>query len=129
MRLVLDKEDLVRVLEQHFGERLDPARVQVRTNPLEVELSGIPLTVSAEAAEPKSEEDRGRELGLAEGFTGPTYVKPAPSGMEDPELARSRAERNVSFTPPPFAAEETLDDPAAVVRQSEALALDLSKER
>jgi hypothetical protein len=51
MKIVLEKHDLIAILEKHFQERFDRTKIIIRADPFEVELSGIPL----EAALPESE--------------------------------------------------------------------------
>ena len=45
MRLILEKDEIVRILGKHFDAQLDPAKVVIRTEPVfEIELCGIPLS-------------------------------------------------------------------------------------
>jgi hypothetical protein len=97
MRLILDRADLLSILSRHFGEMLDAGRVQVRSEPFEVELFGIPLSLPNE--EPEREElpgDAGQGFGV-------------------------RSDPNGSPVPPPISPEEASDDPAPVLLRSREL--------
>jgi len=116
MRLILEKDDLVKILSRHFNETFDPRKVQVRGDPFEVELTQIPLAdvkpaealvVSGTAREPAT-----RVLGRKEGFEGPVEVSDPPAVPENAGIVSLRAERNVSTEVPPYTSEETLDGPA-----------------
>lgn len=43
MRLILEKEEIISVLSKHFDAELDPDKVIIRTDPLEIEVCGLPL--------------------------------------------------------------------------------------
>ena len=47
MKLILEKPEIVAIISKHFELSLDPNSVVVRTEPLEIELTGIPLTEAA----------------------------------------------------------------------------------
>jgi hypothetical protein len=103
VRLILDQTDLLSILSRHFGEMLEPSRVQVRSEPFEVELFGIPLAVSTEGA----------------GRMEPPCDAEAGSGV--------RSDRNGSREPPPITPEETSDDPSPILRQSMELERELGR--
>ena len=44
MRLILEKNEIISILGKHFEVELDPEKVIIRTDPLEIEVSGIPMT-------------------------------------------------------------------------------------
>lgn len=131
MRLVLEKGDLIRVLERHFGETFDDSKVIVRADPFEVELVGLPLTM--EAAEPPAKKTAPKKPAVAAyrddgDFDGPTKVTPPDLEPEDEGVLALRAERNVSTDPPPYSPEEE-GSPASVVNSSKRLEDELGSER
>jgi len=119
MRLILEKNEIIRILGKHFDAELDPDRVIIRTDPFEVELSGIPLA----EGEPAQEEPR-------------ASPKPAPALREgDVETGwevAARADANAfAEDPEPGVDGESGDDlafnPAAVLGLSQQLMEDLDK--
>jgi hypothetical protein len=44
MRLILEKNEIVAILGKHFEVTLDPEKVIIKTDPLEIEVSGIPMS-------------------------------------------------------------------------------------
>ena len=102
MRLVLEKEDLIRIIEKHFDTKLDSSMVQVRNDPVfELEVSGLPLAETSQDAPktsaPKKNPEPPRETytdGLSRGWT----VTPPP---EVPEPDGRVLGKNSTYDPPP----------------------------
>ena len=44
MRLILEKSEIVAILGKHFDVELDPEKVVIKTEPFEIEVSGLPMT-------------------------------------------------------------------------------------
>jgi hypothetical protein len=51
MRVTLEASDILAILGAHFGRELDPAQVDFRLDPLEIEVSGV-MPRSAEIETP-----------------------------------------------------------------------------
>lgn len=125
MRLVLEKQDLIKILEKQFDVKLDADAVQVRTDPVfEVEIRGLPLAESALEApskpaaptmKPVTQEDR-----------------PSPSGWKvtPPEPAPEPPQRTLgatmSYDPPPLDLEAELSGTSAPLGESLKLVKELA---
>lgn len=114
MRLILEKEEIVKILGEHFETELDPANVVIRTAPvLEIEVSGIPL-VSTSAASPSAGERPSVEVRH-------TSENDTAFGVKEV----SRAEPHAFLTPPPPGRDLPEDDenmsPADLVAKSREL--------
>jgi hypothetical protein len=133
MRVILEKSDLIKVLENHFGEKFPPEMVQVRADPFEVELTGIPLVSSTPEGAPvppvPPRRPASRPSSEGDGLDGKWDVSSPDAEGPDAEVIRLRAERNVSTEPPPFTADEMADDPGAISAQSRRLQEELDQGR
>lgn len=47
MKLILEKAEIVAIVGRHFELTLDPSSIVIRTEPLEIEITGIPLGEAA----------------------------------------------------------------------------------
>ena len=118
MRLILEKDEIVAILGKHFEVELDPDKVIIKTDPFEIEVSGIPMTDSP----PK--ETNVVALPKANGGRTSVYTK------EPPQL---RADADASTEPPPpgndgaDVSEESVH-PAAVLARSKELEEQLNRE-
>lgn len=136
MRLILEKEDLLQVLEKHFTETFDREKVQVRADPFEVELMGLPLpapenepTPSKKTGSSKPPQEpvprRGEEASLV--ARGWEVTDPRP--VHEPTVDERPLGRNASFEAPPVSADETNDNPATIVQASVHLTAELEQQR
>lgn len=117
MRFILEKPDIIKILNKHFDSEFDPTQVVIRTDPVfEIELRGIPLSVEEEAA---------RQTPEPEGL----------KGMMEEELSlfRERAHgTNASLETPAPGADGLLPDtsaesPLALVQRSREIAESLAR--
>lgn len=46
MRVIVEQSEIIQLIGQHFGFKPDPNNIKIRTDPLEVEVSGIPMPAS-----------------------------------------------------------------------------------
>jgi len=126
MRLILEKADLIQILEKQFGESFPEDMVQVRTSPFEVELTGIPLITPEAPKVPERQAASGRRIQavteLEDKGSSPGEVDP-----DQADVLSLRSERNVSTTPPPYDPDETRDSPGAIVADSRALEVELQE--
>ena|ERR1035437_9184047 len=84
MRLVLEKADLIKILEKHLSVKLAPDMVLVRTEPsFEVEVSGIPLTDEALTPEAPKARSAPQDLVREERLPGGWIVTP-PNPVAEP---------------------------------------------
>lgn len=51
MKLILEKAEIVAIVGKHFELTLDPGSIVIRTEPLEIEITGIPLGEVAPSVE------------------------------------------------------------------------------
>lgn len=104
MRLILEKDEIVRILSHRFETELDPATVVIRTEPtFEIELIGIPL-VDPEPVEPAA------------------VPRPREREVEAVGLYAERADRDVFYEDPPPGLD---DDPSDILRASRRLEAEL----
>jgi len=121
MRLILEKHEIVAILGKHFEAELDPEKVIIRTDPFEIEVSGLPMT----DAPPKEEN--------VVSISAQTR-RPAKAGTEAPRVAGpQRADPDASTEPPPPGNDgtEVTDEsvhPSSVLATSKALEEQLNKE-
>lgn len=126
MKLILEKDEVVRIIGKHFDAVLDPAKVVIRTDPIfEIEVSGIPLADTP--PEPSNVVNLPRAAATQESFT--SMVKPPRD-----DLWRKRDDENASQEDPT----PGLDDvtpvespeihPAAILQKSQELAAQLDAE-
>ena len=115
MRLILEKEEIVSILSKHFDAKLDPERVVIRTDPLEIEVCGLPLSGSTKAPEPPISVPPSALPPVPE-HSDDTGVSPAAvlaaSKALEAELAREnpkgkRRAGSYSLVPPPLSEDET----------------------
>ena len=124
MRLILEKSEIVMILSRHFDAVLDPEKVIIRTDPLEIEVCGLPL--GSEDSAPKREDN----VVMME----PARRQPKPS---DVEKVKRRDDPDASVEPPPpgrDGGEETDEPgggmhPAAILAASKKLEEELDRER
>lgn len=118
MRLILEKNEIITILGKHFDAELDPNNVIIRTDPLEIEVCGLPLS-SSEAP--------------------PSNVVPLPQSLPGGKTpkgaapARPRDDADASPEPPPPGNDgtETSDEsvhPATVMAASKELEKQLEQE-
>jgi len=121
MRLILEKSEIVAILGKHFDVELDPEKVVIKTEPFEIEVSGLPMTDSPPKDEnvvPISTQTR----------------RPVKAGGDVPKVAaQQRADPDASTEPPPPGNDgtEVTDEavhPASVLATSKALEEQLNKE-
>ena len=129
MRLVLEKEEILEVIAKHFKIKIDPDRVVIRTDPLEVELSGLPLV-----------EDSTPSKRSSKVMSDPPAIvssEDAVAPEEEEKLIALRSDRSATAEPPPPGAdylESTSSEkggglhPAAVLEVSKQLEAELNKE-
>lgn len=120
MKLILEKNEIVTILGKHFEAQLDPEKVIIRTDPFEMELSGLPLGDA-----PPAEETNVVTLPVrSQGPKTKTKVEPS----------KPRADENASTDPPPpgnDGVEGGLEGdvhPAAVLATSKQLEAELERE-
>lgn len=99
MRLILEKAEIVKIVGKHFDADLDPDSVVIRTDPLEIEVSGIPL--------PERE-------------PAPENVTHLPKPRREATPPRTRDDKNATIESPPPGVDEIETDEEAT---AEALAL------
>lgn len=123
MKVVLEKHDLISILEKHFGEKFDRSKIVVRADPFEVELSGIPL----EAALPDAPSTAATPVPHAV-----REVEDEVTPTEDLHTQLALADGATLDAPPPGTDYIEVDDtrdasPAALVAKSRALEEELKK--
>jgi len=121
MRIVLERNDLIKIIGQYLEATLDPSRVVVRTDPFEVEVTDVPLTES-------SPETR---------LTAPSsvFVVTSPDPVKEPDISivQARSEINASIEMPPFDEVEggtstENANPAGILAISQTLQTNLDRE-
>jgi hypothetical protein len=121
MRLILEKSEVVAILGKHFDVELDPEKVIIKTDPFEIEVSGLPMTDA-----PPREEN-------VVAFNAPAR-RAAKERVEAPkEEVRQRDDPDASDEPPPPGRDgsEGSDEavhPASVLATSKALEAQLDRE-
>ena len=125
MKIVLEKHDLVSILEKHFEEKFDRSKIVVRADPFEVELCGIPL----EAALPD-----GEAAPKAAVLTAVPKEPEAPTPEDDLHTKLALQDGATLDAPTPGTDEVEIDDtrdasPASLVARSRALESELAKNR
>jgi len=121
MRLILEKSEIVAILGKHFDVNLDPEKVLIRTEPLEIEVCGLPMT---DAAPPKEETN---VLPLKKTARAAVEQEAVPR-----EPARQRDDPDTSDEPPPPGndgvelSNESVH-PASVMAASKALEQELER--
>ena len=106
MRITLEAADLIEILEKHLEATLDPTNVTIRTDPFEVEISGVPFR-PAEEPRPPLTDTRYRE----------------------PEEEKIRSSANVLKGPPPPSNDDRDFSPHDFINASRRLAAELDAER
>jgi len=122
MRLILEKDEIVTILGKHFDVALDPERVIIRTDPLEIEVSGIPMSDA-----PTKEETNVVSLNT-------TARRQSQARDEEEKVAVLRDDPDATTEPPPPGKDGTEGEgnadvhPAAVLAASKALENELDRE-
>lgn len=88
MRLILEKDEIIAILGKHFDAELDPEKVVIRTSPLEIEVSGLPLTTSEEPTTRKESKQRAPVLAVARDDADTSDAPPEP-GLDGVEPGES----------------------------------------
>jgi len=122
MRLILEKNEIIAILGKHFDAELDPEKVIIRTEPLEIEVCGLPLA-SGDSPPPREN-------------TNVVTMKPSKpvNGIEAPKtVAKERDDSDATDEPPPPGNDgtETSNEsvhPASVLAASKELEAKLDKE-
>jgi hypothetical protein len=124
MRLILEKNEIVAILGKHFDVELDPEKVIIKTDPLEIEVSGIPMT----DAQPRE------ETNVVTLRSGPgTYSAVKSSAVDPTDIVKKRDDPDAT-TEPPTPGDDDLGGPgqdlhpAAVLAASKALERQLEQE-
>jgi hypothetical protein len=128
MRLILEKSEIVAILGKHFDVELDPEKVLIRTDPLEIEVCGLPM---ADAAKPK-EETNVVSLRKSSRAAVEEEEEEEEEDIEPKALARQRDDPDASDEPPPPGNDgiELSNDsvhPASVLAASKALEHELDR--
>jgi hypothetical protein len=137
MRIVLEKQDLINIIGKYLEATLDASKVVVRTDPFEVEVTGVPLpdaaapvlpvpptSVIAPTPPPAQSRTEGPFI------VTPPELPPEPS----PEIIRARADRGATLEVPPpgrdgFDSENSeFASPAGIIATSRALQEKLDRE-
>lgn len=117
MRLILEKEEIVAILSKHFDADLDPTKVVIRTEPLEIEVHGLPLSTSEtspkktrplEVVSPVSEA-KPADTEADDEDVHPAALLAASKNIER-ELNNEKAKRrsgSYTYDPPPVSDDET----------------------
>lgn len=121
MRLILEKHEIIAILGKHFDTDLDPENVIIRTDPLEIEVRGLPLATSDS---PPKEENNVEEL-------RPKLRKVPEEEVERPK--KVRADEDATTDPPPpgsdgVAGSDDVIHPASVLAASKQLERQLDQE-
>ena len=115
MRLILEKKEILAILEQHFDVKLDAKQVVIRTDPaFEIEVSGIPLAGRSESV--------------------PTYTS-VPEEPSEEEAAKSNRVLGdeASFDPPAAGTDDIPTrnediNPAAILARSKQIERELAND-
>lgn len=128
MKVILEADDLIRILGAHFGAEFDPENVTIKTDPFEVEVRKIPLPESERtaAAPLRAENVSARQVRVVPPAALETY------SAEAAELVAARADSDASSDPPPPGVDESgsLDaagSPLALLEQSKRLEAELER--
>ena len=135
MRLILEKQEIIEILEKHFEEKFDAGQVVIRTDPFEIELMklAMPSEKNNVPPEPKritppTPEDTGPRL--VNGF----IVTPPSIAVDDPTLLEQRSGEGEAEPPPPgtdgFGVDNPITgegSPAALVQRSRELAAEIDR--
>lgn len=119
MKLILEKDEVVAILSRHFEARLDPDKVVIRTDPFEIEVSGIPMVSGDDVPA-----DSNNVVSLPR-----KQALPSP----EPKKYTQRAEPD-AFVEPPSPGTDGVEEapadvsPASVMATSKALEKELEKE-
>lgn len=116
MRLILEKEEIVTILSKHFDAELDPTKVVIRTDPLEIEVHGLPLSsndpppkkVRGLEAVPQLQEKKEEGASSASDDVHPAALLAASKSIER-ELNSEKAKRRsgqYSYDPPAVSDDE-----------------------
>lgn len=125
MRLILEKDEIVSILGKHFEVKLDPEKVIIKTDPFEIEVSGIPMS----DAPPKEETN---VVSISAQTRRPAKTSADEEKVEE-KVAALRDDPDATTEPPPpgrDGAEAGNADvhPAAVLAASKALEQELDRE-
>lgn len=125
MRLILEKADLLKIIEDHLDEKFDPDVVKVRADPFEVELMGLPPPESQAKRQPRRS---GRVEGDPEDkpHGSPAFTAP---GEEEEEMPGRNLGPGATHTPPPPGSDEMDGDPAEILRKAQEIEEQLARER
>jgi hypothetical protein len=123
MKVILEEQDLMRILEEHFGSEFKAGDIVIRADPFEVEVRNVPVPAS----------EKGEARPAAPRTEVPPTALPSASD-DDTELVARRADADATTDPPPPGNDETsLMDasgtPASIIQQSKALEQQLERER
>lgn len=126
MKVILERPDCIRILEEHFGSKFEEGDITIRADPLEIEIRNVTVPASEKSASPVPAVATAKEL------SEPVPVANASS--DDREVVAKRADANASADPPPPGDDEmgSVDvsgSPASVLQQSRELQAQLDRER
>lgn len=127
MKVILEADDLIRILAAHFGAEFDPENVTIKTDPFEVEVRKIPLPESERTAPTplRTEPVSPRAVRIISPEDAASY------SAEDAERVAARADADASSEPPPPGVDEsglldTAGSPLALLEQSKRLEAELA---
>jgi hypothetical protein len=125
MKLTLEKSDLISILEKHFDVKLKAENVVVRPDPLEIEVSGIPL-VEVDAPRPSNvvELPERQKTAMSEDAATVYDGKEIVAARDDPDATTEAP----PYDPDEVGHQEAADlHPAAIIEESKRLAAELDK--
>lgn len=133
MKVILERPDCIRILEEHFGSKFEEGDILIRADPLEIEIRNVPVPASEKNAAPAPVSTPTAAIAVsARDLEAPTPV--ANASADDRELVERRADANASADPPPPGDDEmgsmaVSGSPMSVIQQSRELQAQLDRER
>ena len=134
MRLILEKQEIIEILEKHFEEKFDNNQIIIRTEPFEIELMKLAMPSEPKPpAVPPPPRPTTSPAGprMENGF----LIEPPTVIPEDPSLLERR-NNDGDAVPPPLSADETggggplvlaNGSPASLIQRSRELAAEIDR--
>jgi hypothetical protein len=138
MRLILERQEIIEILEKHFEEKFDSNQIVIRTEPFEIELMKLSMPTEPTPAKPPSAPTPKPGTLIVAPPSGPRMengflVEPPSIIPEDPSLLERRSSDGEA-APPPLSADEVGSgpvieggSPASLIQRSRELAAEIDR--